>query len=250
VAAVLLATLAGCTGPLPRVPGPQTSSVDANDTFAPQTTTTPTPGPGPGPQPTDENGPQPADNGDHTDPYLAVPTLPPGGNEDFPTGLAAGVHCVQVNYLANDAAPIPSGVRLVVTSVNLAAGGKYFTVGGSGCTQPLCTDGFAWSHGDETCYVALTEKTGWSGEQDARISMSGKADCRAVTRAVCADYVAKVRKQATTIDLTLDATQTQTTTTQETTAPETTTPDTTTQAPTETTTTADDVPTTTTSAGA
>jgi hypothetical protein len=161
-----------------------------------------------------------------------VPTGPPGGGENFPAP-SSGVHCIEANYLANDVAPIPDGVRFVVTEVQLVAGSKYVNIEGSGCTSPLCTANFAWVDGDETCEVALTEKHGWNGEKSISLRFAGKADCRAVSHETCVDYVKKVKRKAATLDVPLESTGITTTTTPEVTETTTTTQD----APSETTTT-------------
>ena len=169
-----------------------------------------------------------------------MPTGPPGGGENFPAP-SSGVHCIEANYLANDVAPIPDGVRFVVTEVKLVTGSKYVSIGGSGCTAPLCTANFAWVDGDETCEVALTEKRGWSGEKPISLRFAGKADCRAVSHETCVDYVKKVKRKAATLDDSLESTGITTTTTPEATETTTTTSaTTTTETTTETTTTTED----------
>jgi hypothetical protein len=198
VAALLVALATGCTGPLPSgFGGPPSATATANPSMT-------------GAVPTPVDG-------------------PPGGGETFPAP-SPGVHCVEASYLANDVAPIPDGVRFVVTEVELAAGSKYVSIGGSGCTAPLCTANFAWVDGGETCEVALTETRGWNGEKSISLRFAGKADCRAVPHATCVDYVKKVKQKATTLDAALESTRLTTTTTPEETG-------TTTTGPSETTTT-------------
>jgi hypothetical protein len=244
VAALLLTTLTSCGLPVPGT----ASGTTAASTAGPLTENASQP-PMEG-SPANDNSGNGNNNGNGNDgggraedPYVVVPTLPPGGRENSPDDVPLGTHCIETTYLDKGNAPIPPGVRLVITSVELEQGGDYFMKGGTGCGRPPCV-GFAWSSGKEKCDVVLSEKPGRpdsDGSPPVSLLMVGKADCRAVSRAICADYVEKVSRVGTTLDTNV------TLTLSETSAPATTT---TTDATTEKTTkkTTEDAPATTTTA--
>ena len=170
--AVLLVALTGCTGPLPSTPsapGGSTPTAAANeDTLVPQTAAPPTLEPVPQ-RPVDRS---PVSNGSDDGPYLAVPTAPAGAEHNDDEAPAAGVHCIGVNYLSNKPT-IPTGVHVIVTSVRITDGSKYFRTSGTGCSRPPCP-GFVWADSDATCDVPLVEKGGWSDEKQVTLLVARK----------------------------------------------------------------------------
>jgi hypothetical protein len=107
----------------------------------------------------------------------------------------------------------------VITSVELQQGGDYFTKGGGGCERPPC-EGFAWSSGKEKCDVAIIERPGRPNSDEGpmvSLFMAGKADCRAVSAATCADDVEQVSRIGATLETHVTLTLPDTSTTESTT---------------------------------
>ena len=175
VTALLLAALAGCGLSVPGTPGAAQdtpNSAVTEDTSLPATE---------GPPPNNNNGPPPPP----AKPYVAIPTMAAGGQENTPGGIAAGVHCLDASNLG---AEIPAEVMLTITDVRIVVGGSYFTLGGTGCDTPACKAGLRWTQDASTCSIAVTEKGKWRDHQKITVLLVGQADCAPGQRAPCERY--------------------------------------------------------------
>lgn len=196
VAVLLLTMLVGCGLSVPATAGGSgTTAAPTAAALTENASLPPTEGP-----------PQPNGNGNNQPekPYVAVPTMAAGGDDQTPDEAPAGVHCLESSNLA-PGVKIPPEVTLTIAEIRIIEGGEYFALGGDGCDSPVCTPGFRWIQGrSSTCYVAVTEKGDWSDRKSHKITilLTGRAECASGQRGPCEEYRDKIESRRTKTNVT------------------------------------------------
>ncbi len=148
-----------------------------------------------GPPAVEGSGPEQPPPAQANPPKLDIAPLPIGGGSD---NTESQHQCVGVSWLSADSGGvhIPDGLSIVVTNVRIEANTFTKSTSNSRCAGPACRS-FVFRHEGDPCSVAVDAKR----PGDDTLFVDGEVRCPAGQQHTCADFIAKVRRQARSISL-------------------------------------------------